>query len=68
MRALPTVDVILTAADYDRGGFDSATIDGEIILNGAIELFAQEKQRKAPIMVGTLAGDASVFTLGAPPQ
>lgn len=66
LRALPADDVILTASDFITGGFDSAMIDGEIILDDAIPLFAQGKQHKLPFMVGTLAWDASFFALGAP--
>jgi para-nitrobenzyl esterase len=66
LRVLPADDVILTAADFITGGFDSAMIDGEIILDDAIPLFAQGKQHKVPFMVGTMAWDASFFALGAP--
>lgn len=66
LRALPADEVNLTAADFITGGFDSAMIDGEIILDDAIPLFAQGKQHKVPFMVGTLAWDASFFALGAP--
>ncbi len=66
LRALPADDVTLTAADFITGGFDSAMIDGEVILDDAIPLFAQGKQHKVPFMVGTLEWDASFFALGAP--
>lgn len=66
LRTLPAEEVILTAADFITGGFDSAMIDGQIILDDAIPLFAQGKQHKVPYMIGTLAWDASFFALGAP--
>jgi len=66
LRALPAEDVILSAADFISGAFDSAIVDGEVILDDAIPLFAQGKQHKLPFMVGTLAWDASFFALNAP--
>lgn len=66
LRALPAEDVIPTASDFITGDFDSAVIDGEILLDDAIPLFAQGKQHRVPFMVGTLAWDASFFALGAP--
>lgn len=67
LRALPADAVSLTAADFITGGFDSAIIDGQIILDDAIPLFAQGKQHKLPFMIGTMAWDASFFALNAPP-
>lgn len=67
LRALPADDVMLTAADFISGDFDSAIIDGQIILDDAIPLFAQGKQHKVPFMIGTMAWDASFFALAAPP-
>ena len=66
LRALPADEASLDAADYITGGFDSAMIDGEIILDDAIPLFAQGKQHKVPFMIGTNSWDASFFALGAP--
>lgn len=66
LRALPAEDVILSAADFIAGAFDSAIVDGETILDDAIPLFAQGKQHKVPFMIGTLAWDASFFALNAP--
>lgn len=67
LRALPADEASLTALDFLTGGFDSAMIDGEIIIDDAIPLFAQGKQHKVPFMIGTLAWDASFFALAAPP-
>ncbi|MFO1414284.1 MAG: carboxylesterase family protein [Burkholderiales bacterium] len=67
LRALPAAEASLTAADFITGGFDSAMIDGEIILGDAIPMFAQGKQHKVPFMIGTNAWDASFFALNAPP-
>lgn len=66
LRALPAGEASLTAADFITGGFDSAMIDGEIILDDAIPLFTQGKQHKVPFMIGTNAWDASFFALSAP--
>lgn len=67
LRALPADEASLSAVDFITGGFDSAMIDGEIILDDALPLFAQGKQHKVPFMVGTLSWDASFFALAAPP-
>lgn len=66
LRAMPADEVMLTADDFITGDFDSAMIDGEIIRDDAIPLFAQGKQHKVPFMVGTLSWDASFFALAAP--
>lgn len=67
LRALSADEASLTAADFISGAFDSAMIDGQIILDDAIPLFAQGKQHKVPFMIGTMAWDASFFALNAPP-
>lgn len=66
LRALPADQASLSAVDFLTGAFDSAMIDGQIILDDAIPLFAQGKQHKVPFMIGTLSWDASFFALGAP--
>lgn len=66
LRALPADEVNLTAADFIDGAFDSAMIDGTIIVDDAIPRFAQGKQHKVPFMIGTLSWDASFFALSAP--
>lgn len=67
LRALSADQASLTAEDFLVGAFDSAIIDGQIILDDAIPLFAQGKQHKVPFMIGTMAWDASFFALAAPP-
>lgn len=66
LRALPVDQVSLTAADFVTGGFDSSMIDGEIIVDDPIPLFARGKQHEVPFMVGTLTWDASLFTVASP--
>lgn len=66
LRALPVDEVSLTAADFVTGGFDSSMIDGEIIVDDPIPVFAQGKQHKVPFMVGTNEWDASLFTVNSP--
>jgi para-nitrobenzyl esterase len=67
LRALAADQASLSAADFIDGAFDSAMIDGQIILDDAIPLFAQGKQHKVPFMIGTMSWDASFFALSAPP-
>lgn len=66
LRALPVNEVSLTAADFVTGGFDSSMIDGEIIVDDPISIFAQGKQHKVPFMIGTNEWDASLFTVDSP--
>lgn len=66
LRALPADEVTTTAGDFLTGGFDSAMIDGQIIIDDPIPLFTQGKQHKVPYIIGTMAWDASFFAVDAP--
>jgi para-nitrobenzyl esterase len=66
LRALPASKLVLTAAQFEGGGFGGASIDGQIIPGDPVPLFAAGKQAKVPFMIGTNSWDSSLLAPGQP--
>lgn len=66
-RALPADRFLLTPKEFQDGEFGGSIIDGRIILDDPMPLFAAGKQQKLPLMIGTNSWDASFFMLSQPP-
>lgn len=67
LRALPANKLVLTADQFESGGFGGASIDGQIIPGDPITLFAAGKQAKVPFIIGTNSWDSSLLAPGQPP-
>jgi para-nitrobenzyl esterase len=66
LRALPANKLVLTAAQFESGGFGGASIDGQIIPGDPVPLFAAGKQAKVPFMIGTNSWDSSLLAPSQP--
>lgn len=67
LRALPVQKLVLTAAQFESGGFGGASIDGQIIPGDPMTLFAAGKQAKVPFIIGTNSWDSSLLAPSQPP-
>ena len=67
LRALPASKLVLTADQFESGGFGGASIDGQIIPGDPVTLFAAGKQAKVPFIIGTNSWDSSLLAPGQPP-
>ena len=67
LRSMPADKILVTPQEYQNGAFGGAFIDGSIIIDNPIPLFAEGKQYKIPFMIGTNSWDASFFVPGQPP-
>ena len=67
LRSLPTKQLVLTPAIFEKGEFGGPFVDGQILQGDPVPLFAAGKQAKVPFMIGTNSWDSSFLVPGQPP-
>lgn len=67
LRAMPAEKFTLTPQDFLEGVFGGPMIDGKILVDDPLSVFAQGKQHKVPFIIGVNSWDQGFLVPLAPP-
>lgn len=67
LRAMPADKLVLTPQDFLEGVFGGPMIDGKILVDDPLSVFAQGKQHKVPFIIGVNSWDQGFLVPQAPP-